>query len=179
MMGDESCVKQLSEASSLLTHHASRITIGLISDTHNFLDPRIPKVFEGVAHILHAGDIGRARIVLELEQIAPVTAVLGNTDDPGLRFRVTEVVEIGGRKFLVHHIVNPRKLEMALSERIARERPEVVVFGHTHQPFCETINGTLFVNPGAAGKARFGASPSVALLHWSRKGARTEQVTLL
>jgi putative phosphoesterase len=156
----------------------SRITIGIISDTHNYLDPQIPKLFAGVEHILHGGDIGQTRIVLELEQIAPVTAVLGNTDDPGLHFRETEVVQLGGRRFLVHHIVNPRNLTESLTERIARERPDVVVFGHTHQPFCQTIEGTLFFNPGYAGKQRFNLSRSVALLYCDEKGIRTEYVAL-
>ena len=46
--------------------------IAVISDTHNFLDPRIPALFAGVDHILHGGDIGMPIILLELEQIAPV-----------------------------------------------------------------------------------------------------------
>ena len=79
--------------------------IGVISDTHGFLDPRIPKIFAGVDHILHAGDVGDAFIAFELEQVAPVTVVLGNTD-VGLTFKLTEVVELAARKFLVHHIVS-------------------------------------------------------------------------
>src|SRR5438128_7067088 len=82
--------------------------IGVISDTHNFLDPQIPKLFAGVEHILHGGDIGLPWIILQLEAIAPVTAVLGNTDDGRFQFKDTEVVELAGRKFLVHHIVDPR-----------------------------------------------------------------------
>ena len=54
--------------------------IGVISDTHGFLDPKIFELFAGVEHILHAGDIGFASIILELQEIAPVTAVYGNTD---------------------------------------------------------------------------------------------------
>ena len=50
--------------------------IGLISDTHGYLDPRAHKIFEGVSHILHGGDIGFDEIILELHTIAPVTAVL-------------------------------------------------------------------------------------------------------
>src|SRR5258705_3513061 len=53
------------------------LRIGVISDTHNFLDPKVPELFAGVDHILHAGDIGQARLILELEGIAPVTADLG------------------------------------------------------------------------------------------------------
>src|SRR5256885_1079073 len=81
--------------------------IGVISDTHDFLDPKIPKLFAGVGHILHGGDIGLPWVILELEAISPVTAVLGNTDDGRLQFKETEVIELGGRKFLVHHIINP------------------------------------------------------------------------
>jgi putative phosphoesterase len=152
--------------------------LGLISDTHNFFDSRIPQLFAGVEHILHAGDIGLPRILFELEQIAPVTAVSGNTDDPGLNYRQTEVVQLAGRKFLVHHIVNPRGLDDALQGRLARERPDVVVFGHTHKPFCETIDGTLFFNPGYAGKSRFGMARTVALLHCDETSLRAEYLAL-
>src|SRR2546423_7905554 len=122
--------------------------IGIISDTHNFLDPKISKLFAGVDHILHGGDIGLPWVIMELESIAPVTAVLGNTDDGGLQFKQTELVELAGRKFLLHHIVNPRALADPLKSRIARGKPDVVIFGHTHKPFSETIAGTLYFNPG-------------------------------
>jgi putative phosphoesterase len=152
--------------------------LGVISDTHNFLDPKIPKLFAGVDHILHGGDIGLPWIILELETIAPVTAVLGNTDEPGLQFRLTEVVVVGGKKFLVHHIVNPRALEDTLETRIDREKPDVVVFGHTHKPFSERIGGTLFFNPGYAGHSRFGVDRSVAILHYDGKDIRPEYLPL-
>ncbi len=148
--------------------------IGVISDTHNFLDPKIVNLFEGVEHILHAGDIGSAKILHELEQIAPVTAVLGNTDGPELTVRETEVVELAGGKFLVHHIVDPRAPSEALERRLRREQPQVVVFGHTHKPFCETIGSTLFFNPGYAGKTRFGMPRSLAILHCDETGIRPE-----
>ena len=54
--------------------------IGVISDTHDFFDPRIPELFKDVEHIIHAGDIGSMAIISELEKIAPVTAITGNTD---------------------------------------------------------------------------------------------------
>jgi uncharacterized protein len=152
--------------------------IGVISDTHNFLDPRIPKLFAGVDHILHGGDIGQPMLLLELQQIAPVTAVAGNTDEPGFQFPLTQAVELGGFKFLLHHIVNPHRLTEPLQERIARERPAAVIFGHTHKPFCETIHGTLYFNPGYAGKARFNLARSVAILHRDKKGLRTEWLAL-
>ena len=125
--------------------------IGVISDTHNYLDPKISKLFEGVEHIFHAGDIGMPMVLLELENIAPVTAVLGN-NDTGLPYNETEVVQLAGRKFLIHHIINAYKPSETAQRRITREKPHAVVFGHSHQPFNEGIGGTLYFNPGYAGK---------------------------
>src|SRR6185436_8015579 len=96
--------------------------IGLISDTHNYLDPRVPKLFEGVDHILHAGDVGLSALIVELEQIAPVTAVVGNTDE-GLPLRETESVTLGGKKFLLHHIVTPGITPARIAERFHEEKP--------------------------------------------------------
>ena len=152
--------------------------IAVLSDTHNYLDPRIPGLFAGVDHILHGGDIGLPAILLQLEQIAPVTAVAGNTDAPGLSYPQTELVTLAGRKFLLQHIVNPHALTDQLQARLARERPAVVIFGHTHKPFCETVAGTLFFNPGYAGKPRFLAQRTVALLHCDEKEIKPEYLTL-
>jgi uncharacterized protein len=152
--------------------------IGVISDTHNFLDPRVFKLFEGVAHILHGGDIGLPHVLAELEQIAPVTAVSGNTDEPVFRYPLTKVVVLADRKFLLHHIVNPHALADTLCERFEEERPHVVVFGHTHKPFCETIDGTLYFNPGYAGKSRFSLPRSVGILHCEKKTLRSEFLAL-
>ncbi|MGO8765703.1 MAG: metallophosphoesterase family protein [Limisphaerales bacterium] len=149
----------------------------MISDTHGFLDPAIFQLFAGVDHILHAGDIGYSSLILELEGIAPATAVYGNTD-AGLPFRETEVVELAARKFLVHHIVNPHSVSDGVRQRIARDKPDVVVFGHTHKAFNETIGGILFFNPGYSGKPKLGAERSVALLHCDEKEIRTEFLEL-
>ncbi len=152
--------------------------IGVISDTHNFFDPRIPQLFAGVEHILHAGDIGLPAILFQLEAIAPVTAVLGNMDDQSLRARETEIVELAGRKFLLHHIVNPHHVDDSIQARIRREQPAVVVFGHSHKPFCETIDGVLFLNPGSAGKSRFGLKRTLAVLHCNQHELKTEFLEL-
>lgn len=151
--------------------------LGIISDTHGFLDPKISKLFAGVEHILHAGDVGPQSLLLELETIAPVTAVLGNTDT-WLNLKITELAAIGGRKFLVHHIVNPHALTDELKHRMTTARPDAVVFGHTHKPFCESIGSVLFFNPGYAGKQRFALERSVAILHCDAKKMRPEFITL-
>jgi putative phosphoesterase len=153
------------------------VKIGVLSDTHDFLDPRILELFKGVDHILHAGDVGMQIIVFELAQIAPTTAVLGNTD-LGNPLKVTEIVTLGDLKFLVHHIVNPREPNDRLKARLGRNRPDVVVFGHTHKAFNEVIDGVLFLNPGYAGQPKFGTERSVALLHCEGKEIRVEFIPL-
>lgn len=151
--------------------------IGVISDTHGYLDPRVEKIFDGVDHILHAGDIGYAALILELEFIAPVTAVLGN-NDAGLSFKETESIELAQKKIIVHHIVNPHSLSEKIENRIRRERPDLVVFGHTHKKFSETFNGILYFNPGYAGKPKFGAERSVAILDCDKNGIRHKFIPL-
>ena len=151
--------------------------IGVISDTHGFLDSRVEKIFAGADHILHAGDIGYSSIILELQLIAPVTAVLGNTDG-GNEYRLTETIELAQKKFLIHHIVNPWALSETVAALVAKYRPSVVVFGHTHKAFAETVNGIFYFNPGYAGKPKFGAERSVAILHLDGANIRHEFIPL-
>ena len=151
--------------------------IGVISDTHGFLDPKVLKLFAGVEHILHAGDAGSDAIIAELAAVAPITAVLGNTDSSPA-FRLTEIVVLAGRKFLLHHIVNPRALTESLRVRIACERPDAVVYGHTHKAFCGAKDGVLYLNPGYAGKPKLGLERSVAILHCDEKELRPEFLPL-
>jgi len=137
--------------------------IGVLSDTHGFLDPRVEKLFAGVDHILHAGDLGDPMIELDLKFIAPVTVVAGNVDI-GLAFKPTEVVTLAEKKFLLHHIINPWTLSDIASRQIAKHKPDAVIFGHTHKPFAQTMDGIFYFNPGYAGKPKFGAERSVAIL---------------
>jgi hypothetical protein len=151
--------------------------IGLISDTHNHLDPRVPEIFAGVDHILHAGDVGLSLILAELELIAPVTAVLGNNDS-NLPIPETAVVTLGGKKFLVHHIVTPGYGPPPIQARIQAEAPDVVVFGHTHKAFAQQFGPTLFFNPGYAGQQRFKLERVVALME-IRDGAISHRFVAL
>lgn len=115
--------------------------------------------------ILHAGDIGNLDIITELEAIAPVHAVHGNTDDFDIRDRFDEVavVELAGVQITIAHghtlgAPTPRSLRGAFPST------QVVVYGHTHVPLIDRASRPLIVNPGAAGPARFNLKPSVAIL---------------
>ena len=79
--------------------------IGVISDTHGLLRPEVFEVFAEVDQILHAGDIGPADLLIELEAIAPVTAVYGNTDGWDLKARLPQVaeLELEGIRIVVTH----------------------------------------------------------------------------
>jgi putative phosphoesterase len=151
--------------------------IGVISDTHGYVDPRLFELFAGVDHILHAGDIGSPGVVLQLGKIAPVTAVMGNCD-LGDGFRETEVVVLGGRRFVVRHEVDVRCTEGELDTLLRRARPDVVVFGHTHRPFIERMGNVLLFNPGYGGKQRFSLPRSVGILRSDEAGISAAHLAL-
>ncbi len=153
------------------------LRFGIISDTHGHLDPRVREIFAGVDHILHGGDIGFASIVMELEEIAPTTAVLGN-NDAGLDFKETESVTIGGWKAMAHHIVSPTGLHDSLRKRVMAFGPDLLVFGHTHRRFLEMHGGVLFVNPGYSGKPRLGLDRSVAVVEVRGAGLEVSFISL-
>jgi putative phosphoesterase len=138
--------------------------IGVISDTHGYFDPRITRHFTGVDHIIHAGDIGNSTIVARLGALAPVTAVTGNVDWGGpldRDYRRSEWLELNGCRIFVTHI-GGKPIE--LTTHLPEPRPDIFIYGHSHIPALEQHGGVLFLNPGAAGKPRFGRQPSLALL---------------
>jgi putative phosphoesterase len=142
------------------------VRLGIIADTHGMLRPEVFGAFEGVDHILHAGDIGPAALLDELAAIAPVTAVYGNTDGFDLRERLPQVaaVEHDGFNIVVTHgdqfgSPTPEKLHAAFPDA------EMLVYGHTHGPLIMLVVVVVTVmNPGGAGARRFGLPPSVGIM---------------
>lgn len=116
--------------------------IGVISDTHGHLDSRVFSVFEGVDHILHAGDIDAEKVIVELEAIAPVTAVRGNMDrdEMARRYPDRRTVDLDGKRIFLSH-----------KREVPKERCDAVVFGHTHKSFQDRVGGVLHFNPGSGG----------------------------
>jgi len=128
--------------------------IGLISDTHGLVRPDVHTALSGVELILHAGDVGGEEVLAELETIAPVRAVFGNTDAPDHAGLVTAIdLTIAGIRIHVSH-----------GHEVRRVTPEVlaatydaglIVYGHTHRQRIDRVGKALVVNPGAAGARRF------------------------
>ena len=136
-------------------------TVGLISDTHGLVRPDVHTALAGVDLIFHAGDVGGDEILDELELIAPVHAVYGNTDPPGQPRLVTAIdIEIGGVRIHVshgHEVGSPTPAKL-----LARYNADVIVYGHTHKQLLTKGSERWVVNPGAAGPRRFDLMPGVA-----------------
>ena len=137
--------------------------LGLISDTHGTVQNAVHEALAGVGCILHAGDVGSEDVLTELEAIAPVRAVLGNTDH-GLALPETRVEEFAGHRFLLHHIVDVEFPSRTVRGLLAEEQPDFVIFGHTHMPFDETLDGVRYLNPGSPNSPRGGAPATVAIV---------------
>jgi putative phosphoesterase len=153
--------------------------LGVISDTHGRLPQRVFELFAGVQHILHAGDIGPLGLLADLEAIASVIAVWGNTDGFDIRQQLPEVahVELGGRTVIVvhgHQVGSPSPAKL----RTAHAAADLVVFGHSHRPVVERIDSCTFLNPGSAGAPRFGLQPSVAIVELLADEIRAEILPL-
>lgn len=138
--------------------------IGVISDTHGLFDPAISDEFSGVNAIIHAGDIGKLEVINKLEQIAPVFAVEGNNDWFGA-YPTERTEQIAGHRILIRHIFGElHQLDAADKKMVERAQPDIIVFGHSHRPYCERLGRTMLVNPGSAGPRRFSLPRTIGLL---------------
>ncbi|MCC6547584.1 metallophosphoesterase family protein [Candidatus Sumerlaeota bacterium] len=143
--------------------------IGLISDTHGRVHPRIHEIFAGVDLILHAGDSGGDDVLDELEIIAPVFAVAGNVDSVSTRQPLKRIVDLPiGRIAIAHGHEYPVKPDQRAAELCGTFRPNrvrLILYGHSHIQRMEQREGIHIVNPGAASPPRFNhAESSVGIL---------------
>lgn len=125
--------------------------VGLISDTHGLLRPEAIAFLRGSDFIVHAGDIGNADVLKELQALAPLTVVRGNNDNGPWAEKIaeTEVLRIDDVFIYVLHNLAELNLDPVAAGF------QVVVSGHSHRPSVEQRDGVLYVNPGSAGPRRF------------------------
>ena len=130
--------------------------IGLLSDTHSFLDPSIFKYFEACDEIWHAGDIGKVEVVDQLEAFKPLRAVYGNIDGKELRIRFPEDLRFeceGVNVWMTHIGGYPGRYNKRVRGIMEENPPDLFICGHSHilKVMPDRKYNLLHMNPGACG----------------------------
>ena len=151
------------------------VTVGILSDSHGHLDPRIKDTVNQCDYIVHAGDIFNAHILEQLLPKKELIAVAGNNDFPAFWHEAeADVVKalpkngklnLPGGLLVVEHghrLGNqPDHDDFRLDHADAR----LIVYGHTHRRVVDQKEDPWVVNPGASGKVRTHGGPSCLILH--------------
>lgn len=130
--------------------------IGIISDTHSYLDEQVFGYFKDVDMIWHAGDIGARTVTDQLKAFKPLYAVYGNIDDANIRteFPENQIINIEGCKIFITHIAGAvGKYNTRVNKIILQEKPDILVCGHSHivKVMKDPTYYFLHINSGAAG----------------------------
>jgi putative phosphoesterase len=157
------------------------LKIGLLSDTHGYLDPTVFVHFKSCDEIWHAGDIGDITLIDTLEKFKPLRAVFGNIDEKDLQLRYPEDLwwECEGLTLWMTHIggappnYNPR-IKRLLKTRV----PDIFICGHSHilRVKKDPNNQMLYINPGAAGNQGFHHMKTIIRFELLRKEVRNMEV---
>ena len=131
--------------------------IGIISDTHSYLDDKVFKYFDVCDEVWHAGDIGDIDVANKLAAFKPLRAVYGNIDGSDVRGEYPEelLFDCEGQKIYMTHIGgNPSKYVPKVQAKIVEYKPSFFICGHSH--ILKIVSDKLFqnmlyLNPGAAG----------------------------
>lgn len=137
-------------------YFSSMKKIGLLSDTHGYLDPKIFDYFREVDEIWHAGDIGSMEVIDELRKFKPLRAVYGNIDDYTIRREVPEFDRflVEDVEVLMTHIAGkPGKYARPLYDELQKGAPRLFICGHSHILLVQMDHrfNMLWMNPGACG----------------------------
>jgi len=137
------------------------IRIGLIADTHGYLDPQVTEYFSDRDEIWHAGDFGNLAISDELKKIAPVIGVYGNIDGQDIRniYPLHQRFEKEGLHIWITHIGGvPGRYCIPIRDELKKNPPDLFICGHSHILKIardQELDKMLYLNPGAAGKQGF------------------------
>jgi putative phosphoesterase len=130
--------------------------IGVLSDTHGYLDDKLFDFFSDCDEIWHAGDIGNLEVINKLKNFRPLVAVYGNIDgsDVRLETRLHQRLFREGMDIWMTHIGGyPGSYVRTIRSEIRKNPPGVLITGHSHilKVMHDKKNGLLHINPGAAG----------------------------
>jgi putative phosphoesterase len=160
-------------------HFDPPLTIGVIADTHIYtgsrreIHPSITKLFQraGVDLMIHLGDANSRSVLEEIAEIAPLIAVPGNNDDEELQNILSETTrfQVGTFTFGVLHGHGGRS---AKQEAIRRwvGKVDCVLFGHSHMPLVDRVQGTVLFNPGSATERRWHPHFGIGLIRVTDEG---------
>lgn len=134
--------------------------IGLISDTHSFLDDKVFKHFDNCDQIWHAGDFGSMEVSEKLSNFKPFKGVYGNIDHQEIRLLhpLDQVFDLEGKKIWMRHIIgSPTRYHKGIPELMKDIQPDIVICGHSHilKVMQDQKHHCLHINPGAAGRHGF------------------------
>jgi len=143
------------------------LQIGILSDTHGFVHPRVLEFFASVDEIWHAGDIGDIRVAKQMCVLKPFRAVFGNIDGHAVRIEYPEVQNflIEKVKVLMIHIGGyPGRYNPRVKLLMEHEKPKLFICGHSHilKVIYDKKYDLLHINPGAAGK--YGIHKSITVV---------------
>lgn len=156
--------------------------IGLLSDTHGFLDPRIFDYFRECDEVWHGGDIGDMQVARSLAAFKPLRAVFGNIDDKDIQVRFPEDLwfECEGLTVWITHIAGAPPRYNPRTKKVLKSRtPDILVCGHSHilRVAKDPVHGAmLYLNPGAAGNQGFHHMRTLLRFDISRKEVRNMEV---
>jgi putative phosphoesterase len=150
--------------------------VAVISDTHlprfaRRMPPFLARLrAEAPGLILHCGDFTALAEVAALEELAAFDGVAGNNDGEDIvrRFGRTKILEVEGRRIGLVHGDGPRGTTLARARSAFSEPLDAVLFGHSHVPFCERLDGMWLVNPGSPTDKRRQARYSYAVIDIER-----------
>lgn len=135
--------------------------IGLISDTHGYLDEQVFEHFKDCDEIWHAGDVGAVKIIEALQAFKPTRFVFGNIDSKEIQWQLPEhqFFTLEGFDIWMTHIGGaPPNYNPAIKKQFKEKIPDIFICGHSHilRVICdEKKNNMLYMNPGAAGNEGF------------------------
>jgi hypothetical protein len=132
------------------------LKVGLLSDTHGYLDPTVFKYFQNCDEIWHAGDIGEIKLIDELTKFKPVKAVYGNIDGHIIRSTIPENLYFnveGINVFMTHIGGYPGKYNLQVKSFLSKNPVDLFICGHSHilKVMYDNTFKLLHINPGAAG----------------------------
>ncbi len=156
--------------------------LGLLSDTHGYLDETILTHFKDCDEVWHAGDIGSLELLNAMRAFKPVRAVYGNIDDKTIQAEVPQDLyfDCEGLKIFITHIGGkPPTYNPRVKKLLVKANPDIFICGHSHLLLVKrdaTFSNMLFLNPGAAGQQGFHAVKTLIRFELIDKQVRNMEV---